>query len=134
MIDSKEKFKMDEKNQTLYSTILGKEVQVVIDRPMGSAHPNYPNLIYPLNYGYIPGVLGGDGEEQDCYILGIDHPISKFQGKVIAIIKRLDDIEEKWVVAKDDYLFSKEEIINQTYFQEKYFKSDIIYYPNLLKD
>ncbi len=117
---------MKEKNEAPYSKILGKKVHVVIDRPKGSVHPNYPSLIYPLNYGYVPGVLGGDGEEQDCYVLGVDSPIAEFQGTVIAIIHRLDDIEEKWVVAKEDCPFSKKEIIKQTYFQEKYFRSDVI--------
>lgn len=50
--------------------LLGKRVQVTIDRPMYSHHPHYPDLVYPVNYGYISGILGGDGQEQDCYVLG----------------------------------------------------------------
>ena len=41
----------------------GGTVTVVVDRPLGSAHPVYPELIYPVNYGYVPGVPAGDGEE-----------------------------------------------------------------------
>ena len=40
---------------------------VVIDRPRGSAHPSYPDMIYPLDYGYIPGTVGGDGAEVDVF-------------------------------------------------------------------
>ncbi len=117
---------MKDKTENSISNGLGKKVKVVIDRPMGSAHPTYSNLIYPINYGYVPGILAGDGEEQDCYVLGVDHPLETFQGTVIAVIKRWDDIEDKWVVAKEGCLFSQEEIRKQVDFQEKYFESEII--------
>lgn len=99
----------------------GKRVTVVVDRPLGSHHPDYPELVYPINYGYIPGIVAGDGEEQDVYILGIDKPISTFEGRVIAVIHRQNDIEDKLVVAPCGMKFSREEIIEQTAFQEKYF-------------
>ena len=47
-------------------SVLGKKVHVIIDRPLGSTHPTFPNLIYPLNYGYVPVILAPDGEEQEC--------------------------------------------------------------------
>lgn len=71
---------------------------MTIDRPKGSHHPVYKDLCYPINYGYIDGVMAPDGEEQDAYIIGIDEPVKKFTGKVVAIIHRKDDIEDKWVV------------------------------------
>ena len=37
---------------------------------MGSYHPRHKNLYYPVNYGYVDGVVGGDGEDQDIYLLG----------------------------------------------------------------
>ena len=74
-------------------------VTVTVDRPLGSYHPKYPDLYYPVNYGYIKGISAPDGEEQDAYILGVDTPLSEFTGKVIAVICRDDDIENKWVVA-----------------------------------
>lgn len=107
-------------------SVLGKKVHVVIDRPLGSAHPAFPNLVYPLNYGYVPGILAADGEEQDCYVLGVDHPIETFQGTIIGVIQRLDDVEDKWIVAKDGSHFSKEEILEQVHFQEQFFKSELI--------
>ena len=40
---------------------------------------------YPVNYGFVEGVIAGDGENQDAYVLGTDGPIESFQGKVIAV-------------------------------------------------
>ena len=102
-----------------------KIVTVIVDRPLGSVHPKHPDLYYPVNYGYIAGVMGGDGEEQDAYILGVDVPVASFCGKVIAVIHRSDDVEEKWVVCPEKMRFSKEEIMEQVKFQEKYFCSEI---------
>lgn len=101
--------------------MIGDKLQVIVDRPMGCKHPKH-ELYYPINYGYVEGVLGGDGEEQDVYVLGVDHPVDRFCGVVIAIVKRLDDVEEKWVVAPEGMSFEKEEIEKQVFFQEQYFK------------
>lgn len=98
-------------------------VKVIVDRPLGSYHPKYKNLYYPINYGYVPNIIVGDNEFQDAYILGIEEPISEFEGEVIAIIHRLDDCEDKWVVANQTYTI--EEIKKATHFQEQYFKIEI---------
>jgi len=83
-------------------------------------------MYYPINYGYIEGIIAGDGEEQDAYIIGIDEPIKEFTGRVIAIIHRYDDVEEKWVVAPENSHFTKTEIMEKVKFTEKYYKSEII--------
>ncbi len=67
-----------------------------IDRPLGTRHPKHPDIVYPVNYGYIPGIIGGDGEEQDVYILGVAEPLDTFTGELIAIIHRRNDAEDKW--------------------------------------
>lgn len=103
-------------------SILGKTVTVTVDRAMGTRHQNHSDIIYPINYGYIKGIIAPDGEEQDAYIIGVTEPVENFTGRVIAVIHRLDDIEDKWVVAPFDKHFSRQEIINQVNFQEKYFK------------
>ena len=105
--------------------MIGKIVKVTVDRPLGSYHPKHKDIYYPINYGYIEGIMAPDGEEQDAYVLGADEPIDEFTGVIIAIIHRYDDVEEKWVVAPDDVSFSVEEIQRQVHFQEKYFMSDI---------
>lgn len=106
--------------------MIGKIVTVTVDRPLGSYHPKYKNLYYPINYGYIEGIIAPDGEEQDTYILGISEPVDKFKGKIIAVIRRKDDIEEKWVVCPEDMSFTRDEIAEMVSFQEKYFQSTVI--------
>lgn len=108
------------------SEIIGRRVSVTVDRPLGSAHPNHPDLIYPVNYGCVEGLIAPDGEEQDVYILGIDKPIERFEGIIIAVIHRLDDVEEKWVAAPENMRFSKDEILAAVEFQERFFKSEIL--------
>ena len=105
--------------------MIGKTVTVTVDRPLGSYHPEHTALYYPINYGYIRGITGGDGEEQDAYILGISEPLAEFTGRVIAVIHRADDAEDKWVVAPAGMHFDREEIRALTAFQEKYFKIEI---------
>ena len=101
--------------------MLGQIVTVTVDRKMGTRHPKYPDLIYPVNYGYIQGIPAPAGEDQDAYILGVDEPVNVFTGKIIAIIHRKDDVEEKWVVVPREQTLSKEEIMEQVKFQEQYF-------------
>ncbi|MBE6952769.1 MAG: inorganic pyrophosphatase [Ruminococcaceae bacterium] len=105
--------------------MIGKIVQVTIDRPLGTYHPKYKDLLYPVNYGYIPGVFAADGEEQDAYVLGVGEPVAEFTGRVVAIIHRFDDIEEKWVVAPDGASFTKDEIMRKVAFQEQFFHTEI---------
>ena len=105
---------------------IGSTVTVTVDRPMGSHHPDRTEMIYPINYGYIEGVIAGDGEEQDAYILGVNEPVEKFSGNLIAIVHRLNDNEDKWVVAPDGMNFTPDEINNILYFQEQYFESEIL--------
>lgn len=106
--------------------ILGKTVYIKMDRPIGTVHPKHPDLIYPINYGYVPGLLGGDGEEQDVYLLGISTPVTSACATVIAVIHRLDDVEDKWVAAPKGQSFSREEIEEQVRFQERYYRSELI--------
>jgi inorganic pyrophosphatase len=106
--------------------MIGRMVNVIVDRPLGTCHPKHPDIVYPVNYGYVPGVIAPDGEEQDAYILGIDCPVDQFTGKVIAVIHRWDDIEEKWVVAPEGKTFTEEDIKKSVAFQERYFRSEVI--------
>lgn len=101
-------------------------VPVVIDRPLGNRHPKYPDLVYEVNYGYVPGTKAADGEEIDAYVLGEDKSLKNFTGQVIAIVGRLDDNEGKLVVAAPGCRFTAEEIEQQINFQEKYFRSKVM--------
>lgn len=106
--------------------MLGNIITVMVDRPLGTYHPQHKDLYYPINYGYVEGIIAPDGEEQDAYIIGVDHPVESFTGKVIAIIHRLNDVEDKWVICPEDKTFTKEEIEAAVSFQEQYFESEII--------
>ena len=105
--------------------MIGDIVKVIIDRPLGTFHPKHKDIYYSVNYGFIPGVIAPDGEEQDAYILGVNQPVKEFVGKVIAIIHRFDDVEEKWVVAPENSSYTKDEIMKQVAFQEQYFRTEI---------
>lgn len=104
-----------------------KLLHAVIDRPLGSVHPKHPNIVYPINYGYVPGIIAPDGEEQDVYLLGVDEPLEEFTGQLIAVIRRLDDVEDKWVLAPEGMEFTEEEIRRAVSFQEQYFHSEILF-------
>ena len=102
---------------------LGKPVHVVVDRPIGFLHKG---LIYPVNYGYIPGVFAEDGEEQDVYILGIYEPLEAFDGYVIGAVVREDDCEDKLIAAPVGYRYHQGQIAEAVEFQERYFKGKVI--------
>ena len=104
---------------------LNKIVTIKIDRPMGSKHPKH-GFIYPVNYGYVPNTISGDGEELDCYVLGVFEPLNEFEGKCIAIIHRLNDDDDKLVVVPQYRDFTNIEIEALTEFQERFFKHEII--------
>ena len=104
---------------------IGQIVNVKMDRPLGSKHPKH-GFIYPVNYGYIPGTISGDGEELDAYVLGEHEPLEEFTGRVIAIIHRINDDDDKLVVVKDGKNYTDEQIVALTEFQERFFKSEIL--------
>lgn len=104
------------------NALLGQNVHVVIDRPVGYRHKG---LVYPVNYGYIPGTTAGDGEEQDAYVLGVDKPIAHFDGTVIGIIRRHNDVEDKLVVAPEGLILHQGQIMEAVHFQEQYFDCSI---------
>jgi inorganic pyrophosphatase len=104
---------------------LGHSLRVVIDRPLGWQDSRFKRA-YPLNYGFVPGFLSPDGEEVDAYVLGEDQPLQEFEGLCIAIVERLDDEENKLVIAKPGYFWSEAEIRRQIDFIEQYFCSRIV--------
>ncbi len=104
-----------------YSQIIGKMVSGTVDRPLGTAHPLHPEVIYPINYGYVNNVLAGDGAEQDVYLFGTNKPLKSFQGKVVAVWHRFDDVEDKWIVSLNGEDIAEEKILGDISFQEQFF-------------
>ena len=118
-----------------YRDIIGQTVKGKIDRPMGSFHPRHNDLYYPVNYGYVTGVIGGDGSEQDVYLLGETTPVTEFTGKVIAVYHRYDDNETKWIlvpcdedgnVREDITVPDNDEIYGRIAFQEQFFNGVLV--------
>jgi len=104
---------------------LNKIVTVKMDRPLGTKHPKH-GWEYPVNYGYIPGTISGDGEELDAYVLGPNVPLDEFTGRCIAIIHRTNDNDDKLVVVPDGLDLDDNTIEQETKFQEQWFEHVII--------
>ena len=120
--------------KALVKSYLGKTVNIKIDRPIGSIHPKHPDLTYPINYGYIPNVLGGDGEELDVYLLGVDIPVEEYTARIIGIVHRHNDVEDKLVAAPEGFQFDQNKISESVHFQEQYYESEIEVYNESIKD
>lgn len=106
--------------------MIGDMIQVTVDRPLGSRHPKHPDILYTVNYGYVPDIYAPDGEQQDVYILGVYEPVWHFTGKILGILHRINDIEDKWIVVPEGLWLSREEILELVWFQERYFTSELI--------
>ena len=121
-----EVFLSAQQREALISGFLGKTVTVTIDRPTGFHHVTKGiHLHYTVNYGFLPGVIGGDGEEQDVYVLGVAEPLESFTGRIIGVVRRKDDNEDKLVAAPEGMVFTAEQIRKEIYFVEKYFDSTV---------
>lgn len=104
---------------------IGKIVNVEMDRPLGTKHPKW-DMIYLVNYGFVPNTISGDGEELDCYVLGVFEPLETFEGECIAVVHRLEEDDDKLVVVPKGKKYSDEQIRALTEFQERYFKSIVV--------
>lgn len=105
---------------------LGKEVSIIIDRPLGSKHPKH-GFVYEINYGYVPGTQSADGEELDAYYLEINRPLHTVKGRCIAIIHRLDDDDDKLVIVPETQIdLTDSEIAQAVNFQEQWFDCEIL--------
>lgn len=71
-----------------------------MDRPLGSTHPRCPDLVYPVNYGYIEGIIAGDGAEQDIYLLGVNESVEEYSGIVYAV-NQISEKDSKAQTLKD---------------------------------
>ena len=104
---------------------IGQEVEVTIDRPLGSKHPKH-GFEYPVNYGFIKGIISGDGEDLDAYVLKVDKPLETATGVCVAIIHRTNDNDDKLVVIPNGQEITNEEIEQLTKFQEQWFEHELI--------
>ncbi len=113
------------KSLELAKQFLGKEVEVIFDRPLGSKHPKH-GFTYEVNYGYLENVKAPDGEDLDAYYLGTNQPLQKVTGIVKAIVHRLDNDDDKLVVMPKNISMNDDEISRSVHFQEQWFKHQIL--------
>ena len=114
-----------EAREALIRRFAGKTVRICIDRPIGYVHHKEKyDLCYPINYGYVPGVLGGDGEELDVYLLGVKTPEEAYDAHIIGVVRREDDVEDKLVGAPVGMVFTAAEVARAVHFQEQYYRSE----------
>ena len=111
--------------KALVKSYLGRTVVIEMDRPIGERHPKHPEIVYPINYGYIPGVLGGDGEELDVYLLGVDQPVETYTGRIVGIVHRENDVEDKLIMAPEGVTYSAEQMAVAIRFQEQYYRTHV---------
>ncbi len=117
-----------QERHALVEGYLGQLIRIEIDRPIGYVHHKENSdrvLVYPINYGYIPNVLGGDGEELDVYLYGIDTPVSEFFGRIVGIVYRHNDVEDKLIMAPDGMTPTEAEIADAIRFQEQYYQTHV---------
>ena len=119
---------MQNKSRSLFlaERYLGKEVSIIIDRPLGRKHPRH-DFVYEVNYGYVPGTQSADGEELDAYYLEVSRPLHTAKGKCIAIIHRLNDDDDKLVIVPETHInLTDIEIPQAVNFQEQWFDGEIL--------
>lgn len=76
--------------------LLLQEHTIVIDRPKGSAHPRYPETIYPLDYGYLENTSSADGEGVDVWLGSL--PEKTLTGILVTLDMQKHDSEIKLLV------------------------------------
>ncbi|MBL4681778.1 MAG: inorganic diphosphatase [Pseudomonadales bacterium] len=108
-----------------YTQFLGKELEVIIDRPLGGKHPTL-DFVYEVNYGFVPETEAGDGHEIDVWVLGVDEPVTRYTAKCIAVIIRHNDNENKLVLSSVSQ--TREQVMNKIGFVENYYQTEILFF------
>ena len=75
---------------------LVKTREIVIDRPIGTNHPRFPRVTYPLDYGYLKGTKSGDGDGIDVWRGSLDSNI--VDATIVAVDLLKSDVEVKLLV------------------------------------
>ena len=114
--------------KALVKSYLGKTVSIKIDRPIGSVHPKYPDLVYPVNYGSIPNAFSGNGKELEVYLLGVSVPVEEYTARIIGIVHRHNDAEDKLVAAPHGFHFDQQTVSAAVHFQEQYYEIEMEQY------
>lgn len=95
--------------------------EIIIDRPKGSAHPRFPHLIYPVDYGYLKGSSSMDGEGIDVW-LGSDER-RQIDAVVCTVDKMKRDSEIKILIGCTE---EEKRLIYETHNNSEYMKGLLI--------
>lgn len=79
---------------------LAKAHTIVIDRPRGTAHPRYPDLVYPLDYGYLKDTHSGDDGGIDVWIGSL--PERSVSAVVMTVDQKKMEVEMKLLLGCTD--------------------------------
>lgn len=105
---------------------LGRVVPVRVDRPLGSRRPRHPDLVYPLNSGFVSGTVSGDGAGVDVSLVGWDAPVASAEAEIVAVVVREDAAEDKLVVVPPGASFPRDVLWAAVRFQERFFRSSLL--------
>lgn len=97
--------------------MIGKFVKVRVTSPMNSINKRF-GYKYKLNYGIIESNKAQKNVVQGAYIMGINHPVRNFDGRVIAAVKRFSGKGIVWVVAPKSMRFINNDIKKAIDFAE----------------
>ena len=105
--------------------MLGKYCRVSVSRPIGAIDTAY-GFCYPVNFGYATGKRVQLPEHTGAFILGINHPVREFEGRIIAVLTNAQTGEKTLVVSPKSKRFIVHEIEQQLSFLKEYFDFSLI--------
>ena len=73
---------------------------IIVDRPIGSSHPKFAEIVYPLDYGYLEGTISGDKNGIDVWLGSLGNKI--VTGIVVTIDLFKNDSEQKILIGCTD--------------------------------
>lgn len=98
-------------------------VHVIIDKPKGTSDLDFKSITYPVDCGYVDNYYRQkDGTPLRCYILHNNNEENEIYGRIVAHVKRLNDIEDRYVVVPYNIKIRKKDIIEKIRFIEDYYE------------
>ena len=98
--------------------MLGKYVRIKVTHPIHS-YSNEQGFTYELNYGEVEGAKQFNASVKGAFIMGINHPVRSFDGRVVGIVRYDGSNETDWVVAPKSTRFINIDIANGIDFAVK---------------
>jgi inorganic pyrophosphatase len=112
-----------EQNEAFWAALdtLVEQSAIVIDRPKGTAHPRYPDFVYPVDYGYLDSTSSMDGGGIDVWLGSEKERLLDAVMCIVDLTKR--DSEIKLLVGCTE---QEKELVFQVHNQTQYMKGVLI--------